>query len=186
MAHSRTHSGARDSHNAANTTIYTVVRGMALRPLPFDEPGRLTFIGELSPAGRREAMAPANFADLVSQSHAFGQMALHRGARLILTGRPVPEAVIGANVSSTFFSVLRAQPQHGRVFLAQDDQPGGTRAAMLSNNGWVQLFSQDAAIVGRSITLDGIDHLTTIRQRRRLSASRRPLRIAPPATPTTR
>ncbi len=142
----------------ANTTIYTVVRGMALRPLPFDEPGRLTFIGELSPAGRREAMAPANFADLVSQSHAFEQMALHRGARLILTGRPVPESLIGANVSSTFFSVLRVQAQHGRAFLAQDEQPGGTPAAMLSNSCWVRLFSQDAAIVGRSITLDGIDH----------------------------
>jgi predicted permease len=142
----------------ANTTIYTVVRGMALRPLPFDEPERLTFIGELSPAGRREAMAPANFADLASQSRAFQEMALHRGTRLIVTGRPVPESVIGANVSSTFFSVLRVKPRHGRAFLAQDDQPGGTRAAMLSHSCWVRLFSQDAAIVGRSITLDGIDH----------------------------
>ena len=116
------------------------------------------FIGELSPAGRREAVAPANFVDLARQSRAFERMAMHRGARFILTGRSVPESVIGANVSSTFFSVLRVQPQQGRAFLPQDEQPGGVRAAMLSHTGWVRQFSQDPAIVGRTITLDGVDH----------------------------
>ena len=142
----------------ANTTIYTVVRGMALRPLPFDEPERLTFIGELSPGGRREALAPANFVDLVSQSQAFEQMAIHRGSRLSLTGRPVPESVIGASVSGAFFSVLRVQPRRGRAFSPRDEQSGGVRAVMLSHRCWVRLFSQDAGVVGRSITLDGIDH----------------------------
>ena len=142
----------------ANTTIYTVVRAMALRPLPFDEPERLTFIGELSPGGRREALAPANFVDLASQSQAFEQMALHRGSRLILTGRPVPESVIGSSVSGAFFSVLRVQPHRGRAFSPRDEQSGAGRAVMLSHRCWVRLFSQDAAVVGRSITLDGIDH----------------------------
>ena len=66
--------------------------------------------------------------------------------------------MIGANVSSTFFSVLRVQPQQGRAFLPQDEQPGGIRAAMLSHAGWMRHFSQDPAIVGRTITLDGVDH----------------------------
>ena len=142
----------------ANTTIYTIVRGIALRPLPFDQQSRLMFIGEVSPSGRREAIAPANFVDLARQSRTFEQMAIHRGARFVLTGRPVPESVSGANVSSTFFATLRVQPQRGRDFLAQDESVGGTRAAILSHRGWLRLFSEDRAIVGRTITLDGIDH----------------------------
>ena len=142
----------------ANTTIYTIVRGIALRPLPFDQQSRLMFIGEVSPSGRREAIAPANFVDLARQSRTFEQMAIHRGARFVLTGRPVPESVSGANVSSTFFATLRVQPQRGRDFLAQDESVGGTRAAILSHRGWLRLFSEDPAIVGRTITLDGIDH----------------------------
>ena len=141
-----------------NTTVYTVVRGIALRPLPFDDPERLMFIGELSPAGRRESVAPANFVGLARQSRAFERMALYRGARFSLTGRPVPESVGGANVSSAFFSVLRIQPQHGRAFLPQDEQAGGGRAAMLSHTSWLRHFSEDPAIVGRTITLDGVDH----------------------------
>ena len=143
----------------ATTTVYSVVRGIALRPLPFEDPERLMFIGELSPAGRREAAAPANFVDLSRQSRAFERMAMHHGAGFILSGRSVTESVIGANVSSTFFSVLRVQPQRGRAFLPEDEQPGGVRAAMLSHGGWVRQFSQDPAIVGRTITLDGSDYM---------------------------
>src|SRR5688572_26578351 len=69
----------------ANTTVYTVVRGVALRPLPFDEPERLAYNGELSPAGRREPIAPANFVDLSRQTRAFERMAMHRGGRFSLT-----------------------------------------------------------------------------------------------------
>jgi predicted permease len=142
----------------ANTTMYTVVRGIALRPLPYDDPEQLMFIGESSPAGRPEAVAPANFVDLARQSRVFERMAIHRGARFILTGRAVAETVIGANVSSTFFSVLLVQPQRGRPFLPGDEQPGGVHAAMLSHTSWVRLFSEDPAIVGRTITLDGVAH----------------------------
>ena len=141
----------------ATTSIYTVVRGVALRPLPFERSERLIFIGESSPAGRAEPVAPANVIDLSRQSRAFGQIAMHRGARFILTGGSVPQSVIGANISSTFFSVLRVQPQRGRVFRPEDEQ-GGARAAMLSHTGWVRHFAQDPAILGRTITVDGVDH----------------------------
>jgi putative ABC transport system permease protein len=141
----------------ATTTVYTVVRGVVLKPLPFEAPDRLMFIGEVSPTGRPEPSAAANVLDLARQSRAFEQIALHRGARFILTGGSVPESVIGANVSSTFFSVLRVQPHRGRAFLPEDEQ-AGARTAMLSHTSWMRHFSQDPAIVGRTITLDGAAH----------------------------
>ena len=141
----------------ANTAIYTVVRGVALRPLPFHEPDRLTFVGELSPTGRREPVAPANFVDLAQQSRTFESMAMHRGTRLILTGVPLVESVTGAHVSSSFFTVLGVQPQLGRTFLPQDDRSDAARVAMLSYAGWERLFSQDRGVVGRVIRLDGTD-----------------------------
>lgn len=142
----------------ANTTIYTVVRGLSFRPLPYDNPERLVFIGELSPGGRREPVAPANFVDLARETRAFEHLAIHRGVRFILTGVGLPESVIGANVSETFFSVLGVRPQHGRAFLPDDGRPGAARAAMLSDAGWGRHFSRDPAILGRTIALDGVDH----------------------------
>jgi putative ABC transport system permease protein len=143
---------------AANASIYTVVRGLSLRPLPFDTPDRLIFIGELGPGGRREPISAANFEDLARETRAIERMAIHRGTRFILTGRSAAESLAGANVSSTFFSVLRVQAQHGRTFLPEDARRAAPRAAMLSHSGWVRLFSQDPAIVGRTVTLDGVDH----------------------------
>ena len=143
----------------ANTTIYTVVRGIALRPLPFEQSDRLMFIGETGPGGRREPVAPANFVDLARQSRTFERIAMHRGARLILTGRTMPESVTGANVSSTFFEVLGVKALLGRSFLSQDEAPGGVRTAILSHTGWNRLFSADPHIVGRAILLDGVDHV---------------------------
>jgi putative ABC transport system permease protein len=140
----------------ATTTIYTVVRGMALRPLPFEAPDRLMFIGEMSPAGRPEPSAAANVLDVARQSRAFDQIALHRGTRFILTSGAVPESVVGANVSSRFFSVLGVQPQRGRAFLPEDEQTGA-RTAMLSHSSWVRDFARDPAIVGRTITLNAAD-----------------------------
>ena len=118
------------------------------------------FIGELGPGGRREAVAPANFVDLAGQSRAFERMAIHRGARFILTGRSVPESVIGANVSSAFFSVLRVQPQQGRAFLPEDERPRRPACGHAQPQpAGCDYFSQDPAIVGRAITLDGVDHV---------------------------
>jgi putative ABC transport system permease protein len=142
----------------ANTIIYTVVRGLAFRPLPFDNPERLVFVGELGPGGRREPVSPANFLDLARETRAFEHLAIHRGGRFILTGGAFPEFVIGANVSDTFFSVLRVRPSIGRAFLREDVRPGAAPAAMLSDAGWRRLFSRDPAILGRTIALDGIDH----------------------------
>ena len=143
----------------ANTTIYSVVRGLALRPLPFEQPEQLVFIGEAGPGGRREPVAPANLVDLARQSRTLERIAMHRGARLILAGRTLPESVTGANVSSTFFDVLGVKAALGRGFLSHDEQPGGVRTAILSHIGWTRLFSSDPAIVGRTILLDGVEHV---------------------------
>ena len=141
----------------ATTSIYSVVRAVALRPLPFAEQERLMFIGERSPAGRAEPVAAANFTDLSAQTRTFHSTAMHRGTRFVLTGRSVPETLIGANVSSAFFSVLRVQPQQGRAFLPDDEHRA--RAAVLSHRAWERYFSRDPAIVGQRITLDGVERI---------------------------
>jgi putative ABC transport system permease protein len=140
----------------ATTSIYSIVRAVALRPLRFEEPDRLVFIGERSPAGRAEPVAAANLTELAAQSRTFQSAAMHLGTRFVLTGRAVPETLIGTNVSSAFFSVLRVKPQHGRTFLPDDEHRA--RAAVLSHSAWERHFSRDPVIVGQTITLDGIDH----------------------------
>jgi len=141
----------------ASGTIYSVLRPMAFAALPFDRPERLMFIGEVSPGGRPEAIAPANFIDLASQSRTFEGVAMYRGTRVVLTGGSVPESLVGANVSGTFFSILRVRAQLGRVFVPADEQSRAVHAAMLSHSCWTRHFSADSAIVGRTITIDGVD-----------------------------
>ncbi len=142
----------------ANSTIYTVVRAIGFRPLPFPDPERLVFLGEVGPNGRREAIAPGNFADLASQSAAFERLAMHHGAQFVMTGGRTAEAAAGARVSGGFFSVLGVLPQLGRAFVAGDDRPGAAPVAMVTDSFWRSHFSGDPSIVGQSITLDGVDH----------------------------
>ena len=141
----------------ANTAIFTVVNAVLLRPLPYKDPERLMTVWEdASKVGfPHNTPAPANFIDWRDQNQLFeGMAALHRRT-FNLTGDGEPERIDGRRVSTNLFALLGVDPQFGRVFLAEEDQPGSNRVVILSNRLWHRRFAADKAIVGKTLSLNG-------------------------------
>ena len=143
----------------ANTAIFSVVNAVLLRPLPFQDPGRLMMIWHTPPQKSfpgvaRFVVSPANYLDWQSQNHVFDQMAAFGVRSLNLTGMGQPESITGVAVSANFLSVLHVQPSVGRGFVADDDRPGSGNVVVVSDAFWQSHFGSSKNILGRTIKLD--------------------------------
>jgi putative ABC transport system permease protein len=140
----------------ANTTIFTVVNGVILKPLPYPHADRLVMLLEKQLSdGTLGPVAPANFFDWREQSHSFDKMAaIDPYPDFILNGSGEPQRLTGAAVSSDFFSLLGVRMALGRDFLSEEDRPGYNREVILSYAIWQHYFGDRADIVGREITLN--------------------------------
>ncbi len=143
----------------ANTAILSVVRGVLLQPLPFDEPERLVRLYHAwddEPDAEGFVTAPG-FVDFRGLTEVFDGLAcLYTYAEIghDLTGGDQPERVAATRVSSGFFEVLGFQPLLGRTFTRDEERPG-VRKVVISHRLWQRRFGGDPAIVGQPLTLDG-------------------------------
>src|SRR5215212_6063661 len=110
----------------ANTTIFSLVQTVLLRPLPYQDPDQVVMVWEdNTPAGfPRNTPAPVNFNDWRRTNRSFTDMAATRFAGANLTGDGPPELVLGRAVTPNFFDVLGVRPLHGRSFTRADDRAG--------------------------------------------------------------
>jgi len=140
----------------ANTSIFSVVSAVLLRPLPYANPGQLVFVSEAKPeagvAGLGMSYPP--FTVVQDGNRVFSAIAGFGRHALVLTDHGEPSEVSTVVVTSEFFSVLAAEPLRGRVFVAEDGQRGAAPVVVLSENLWRDRFGADLGIVSRSITLD--------------------------------
>ena len=123
----------------ANTAIFTVVNGVILKPLPYPQPDRLVMLWERQLSdGTLGSVAPANFFDWREQSHSLEKMAaIDPYPDFILTGTGEPRRLVGAAVSSDFFSLLGVRMVLGRDFLPEEDRPGYNKVVVLSYSAWL-------------------------------------------------
>ena len=138
----------------ANTAIFSVVRGVLLRQLPYAEPDRLLRVFSTVNGGRT-AVSPADFTDWRRQSKAFSTLAASYESTVSLTGSGTAERFSQARVSANMFELLGVRPTVGRAFAAGEDVEGAPRVAILSDGIWRSRFGADRSIVGKAITLDG-------------------------------
>ncbi len=139
----------------ANTAIFTVVRSVLLRPLPFPEPDRLQMITYAPVAG----VADADYLAFREQDRAFEATATYGNAPLTLTGAGDAVRVAAVPVTPDFFRVLRVNAIAGQMFVANDARQGAERVVVVSNGLWRNRFGADPTLVNRPITLDGIPHV---------------------------
>ena len=141
----------------ANSAIFSVVNTVLLRPLPYKKPERLVMVWEdNSKQGfPRDTPSPANFMDWRDQNHVFESMAALVEISFNLTGAGDPERIDGQRVSASLFSLLGVEPQLGRGFRAQEDQPGGNHVVIISHGLWQRRFGFDPDIIGKPINLNG-------------------------------
>jgi putative ABC transport system permease protein len=140
----------------ANAAIFSVVNGVLLRPLPFKEPERLMMIRETKlPQFPEFSVASGNFLDWKKQNTVFERLIAFKPSSLNLIGTGDPERLRVLNVTEGFFATLGAQPQLGRDFLAEEDQPGRNNVVILSHGLWQRRFGGDSKILNQAITLNG-------------------------------
>jgi predicted permease len=147
----------------AATSLYTIVRSVLLRPLPFRDPAQLVMVYERHRTAQSKAeessfssVAPASFYDWRSKTNGFEDMAIQRYGSYNLTGErnELPESIRAAAGSWNLFPLLGVQPALGRSFNEAEDRPGST-VVMLTWNVFQRRFAGNPAIVGRPIHLDG-------------------------------
>jgi putative ABC transport system permease protein len=142
----------------ANAAVFPFLYGILIRPLPFEDPDRLTVLFENAPAFTRASASYPNFNDWRQQNTTFSHMAAYGNTSKNLTGSGEPERLFGSTVSHNLFDVLGIQPMQGRGFLPDDDIPGALPTVILSYGFWLRRFGAEPQLIGKAITLDGESH----------------------------
>ena len=144
----------------ANTAIFSVVRGVVLKPLPYANGDRLVlFLGQAPRAGFTNVpFSIPEIQDFRSQSQALDGVVEYHNMSFILLGKQEPEQVVTGVVSPEFFDLFGVQPLLGRNFRADDDRPGAPAVLLLSYNYWMKGFGGDPTVVGRAFTMNDRIH----------------------------
>ncbi len=144
----------------ATSAIFSVVNGVLLRPLPYQDPDGIKLIHtRLDNTPGRELSLPEYF-DLREQSRAFTKVAAFANGSLTLTGSGAPERLEAGYVSADAFPLVGVAPARGRGFAADDDLPGRPPVVILSDGLWRRRFAADPGIIGRTLIFD--DAPTTV------------------------
>ncbi|MDB4874892.1 MAG: efflux transporter, permease protein [Gemmatimonadetes bacterium] len=138
----------------ATTAIFSVIEPVLLRPLPYPDPERLTFVWERDRDGGRSNIGYATFRDVVDQSRTIERAAAIGSWQPTISGTGDPERVNGDRVSWTFFRTLGVHPALGRDFTASEDVPGSNQVVILSYGLWQRKYGGDPAIVGRTVSVN--------------------------------
>jgi len=138
----------------ANTAIFSVVNGVLLTPLPYQDPSRLVVVWESKGTSNHNVVNPANYMDWHDRATSFSGLALLSWTGLTLTSNQVEE-VQGRAVTPDFFGVVGATPLLGRTFNAEESRPNSPRVIVLSEALWRRRFGADPAMVGRAVPVAG-------------------------------
>jgi predicted permease len=147
----------------ATTSIFSVVNGILLKPLPFPESDRLISVGHRSQHIAVDDLnaSPALYLSYREHNRTFESIALWWDSRDGVTGVGKPEELASLYVTHEFLPTLRVEPLLGRAFVAADDEPGAPRTAILSYGYWQRRFGGAADVVGKAVTIGG-EQITVI------------------------
>jgi predicted permease len=141
----------------ANTAIFSVVRGVLLKPLPFEEPERLVGVWHTAPGLNFPTLnqGPATYMLYRDEGRTFEDIGLWDNTSVSVTGAGEPERVQALLVTDGTLGILRIDPFLGRRFTREDDVHNAPERVMLAHAYWQRKFSSDAGIVGRQVVVDG-------------------------------
>jgi predicted permease len=143
----------------ATTTIFSVVNGVILRPLPYPEPERLVRVWFENPSQNieHEPLSFPDFKDIQERSRTLESVAVWDIVGYNLWGGAEPERLTTGVASRDYFQVLGARPVLGRLFDASDEVWGNHRVAVISHGLWQRRFAGAPDIIGKSVTIDGFE-----------------------------
>ena len=139
----------------ANTAIFSVVRAVLLRPLPFREPDRIAWVWATRVDRDRAFYSIPNFLDTKARARSFEDLAGLTPWGPTLSGDAEPERLSALRVTGNAFALLGARAEAGRVLSRSDAEPDAARVAVLGHGLWTRRFGADPGVLGRSIRLNG-------------------------------
>src|SRR5262249_21379052 len=143
-----------------NSTIFSLVDTIAIRPLPFRDPDRLVALDTTHQATGvdRGDVSFLDLQDWKARTRAFSDISAVTGRTLTLSDRDEPERFTGAAITWNMFSLIGVQPVLGRQMREEEDRPGAPRVVLLSHGLWQRRYAGDPSIVGRTIAVNGNPH----------------------------
>ena len=144
----------------ANTTIFSAIDTVLLKPLPYKDPDRLMVVWEtnkqLGPEmWDRNEVTIGNFLDWRSRNQSFEQLGSLFYTDMNLSGIGEPERIKSCVVTTNFFQVLGVQPVLGRSFLPEEENPGSPFTVIISHDLWQRLFGADPGVINKNLMLNG-------------------------------
>jgi len=144
----------------ANTAIFTVVRGVLLKPLPFKNADRLVSVEHVAPGVgiRNLGQSPATYLTYREDGRTFDQFGMWSTPAVSVTGVGDPERVEALEVTDGTLPALGIETVAGRLFTPDDDSPRAPERVLLTYPYWQRKFGADPAVIGRRLTVDGVPY----------------------------
>ncbi len=143
-----------------NATLFSVIDGVLIQPLPYAEPDRLLVLNETFQGGgtRFGEVSYRDLQDWKAQTTAFSSIVATANRSLALSDGSEVERYEGAAITWDLFPTLGVPPSLGRPFNADDDRPGAEPVVIISDDIWQQRFNGDRGVVGRSVLVNARPH----------------------------
>lgn len=141
----------------ATTSIFCIVNAVLLKPLAMQDPARVIYLQEQW-HGLFPDLSVGNFADVRRQNTSFANLCASHNGSFNLATESTPERVEGEYVTADYFDTFNVPPIAGRVFSAEEDQPGRAQVVVLSERLWHTRFRTNQAIIGSAIRINGLSY----------------------------
>src|SRR5712671_780790 len=140
----------------ANTTVFSLIDSILLRPLPFPNPAHLYWIAERMGAHPAEIAVGSDYYSLREKKHLFTDVAAFDTITLNWAGIDRPEQLDAAETTSSFFTVLGTRPLLGRTFAESEQGSKAPPIIVLSYAFWRSRLNSDRNVLSRTLTFDGL------------------------------
>lgn len=142
----------------ANTSLFSVVNGVLLNPLPYPHSNEMVALSGTAPGMSQSSISYPDFLDWVRDNRTFASLAAFRRTSFNWVGQGEAQRVSAMQVSATFFPLLGVNPVFGRDFSSNEDVSNGPPVVILSGGFWKTKFGSSPGIIGKTLDLDGTDY----------------------------
>jgi putative ABC transport system permease protein len=140
---------------AAATAIFSVVNAVLLRPLAIEDSSRVMLLQEQW-RGSLGDVSAGNYNDIKKQGSSYAEISCSNDTSFNLETQGLPERVDGEIATSNYFATFGVQPIAGRVFTADEDQPGHAPVVVISERFWRTSLHADTGVIGKPIRINGL------------------------------
>ena len=140
---------------AANSSIFSIVNAVILKPLSFKEPNQLVWVWATRTTVSRAFFSIPNFVDTRDQNQTLAEVAPFAIWPANLTGEGEAERLQGVRIAANAMQMLGVEPAAGRALVPDDDNANNTRVVMLSFGLWQRRYGGTSDVLGKALTLNG-------------------------------